>query len=107
SGDFQASVSRTLAGDMDKALAGWKVYVKDIKEYNKVAFSSEPSVSQTEKWQFWRVNLADCSKVNVVICNKESGKAHFAINHEKIESKEEADNWRAWWKGFLKPLAIL
>jgi len=39
--------------------------------------------------------------VNVNIYEKAPGKSSLGVQHEKLESPEQIEHWRAWWKRFL------
>ncbi len=105
-GDYQASVSKTLPGTMDDALKKWQKYVKSKKDLCGVKFSTKPNASKTDKWRYWRVDLADGTKITVIFGNKGSGKAHLAVNHEKLPNAKAVAHWKSYWKEFLKGLTI-
>ncbi len=86
---------------MDQALKAWKRHVANARDLNGVAFANKPRTSTTDKWRYWRVELADQTKVTIVIGNKGAGKALLAANHEKLSDKKAADRWKAFWKSFL------
>ncbi len=100
-GDYQASASKTVTGTVDQALKAWKKYVGNVRNFNGVAFANKPRTSKTDKWRYWRVDLADQTKVTIVIGDKGAGKAHLAANHEKLPDKKAVDRWKAFWKNFL------
>jgi hypothetical protein len=103
-GDYQTAASRTISGTLDDALESWKKLVGEARDFNGVAFSGEPTTSQTDNWRYWHVPLADGSKVAAVIGNKGSGKALLAVNHEKLSDKDAVDRWKSFWKEFLQDL---
>ncbi len=100
-GDFQVTVSKTIAGDMDEALTRWVKSTEGITEFDGAKIIREPVISQTEKWRYWRCGLDDKSTISVNIQNKPGGeKSILAINHDKIQISEDVDKWRAFWKAF-------
>ncbi len=101
-GEFSVSVSKTLSGSMDDALAWWIDLVDGRDEFSDIAITRGPDISETEKWRYWRIGLGDGSRVNVNIHQKDAGKASLGIQHEKVESQEQIEHWRAFWKAFLK-----
>ena len=103
-GDYQTAASKTIPGTLDEALESWEKLVGEARDFNSVAFADEPSSSHTDKWRYWRVSLADGSKVTVVIGDKGADKALLAINHEKLSDKEAVDRWKSFWKDFLQGL---
>jgi hypothetical protein len=103
-GEFSVSASKTIDGTMDDALKQWQAATKGSTEFSGVAITADPDVSKNDKWRYWRVGLADGSKVNINIYNKAPGKASLGLAHEKLESSEAADHWRTYWKQFLTQL---
>jgi hypothetical protein len=101
-GEFSVSVSKTLNGDLDGALQWWLDAVDGVEAFSDVPVSSGPEISRTEKWRYWRAGLADGSRVTVHIYQKTPGKASLGIMHEKLESTDQIEHWRTWWKGFLR-----
>ncbi|WP_349827209.1 hypothetical protein [Brevibacterium litoralis] len=77
-GAWSASASKTFPGDRDTALAAVE-QVFGGQERSRgalfgVPFAGEARTSSTEKWRYWRVDLADGSKVSVTIGAKAPGK---------------------------------
>lgn len=106
-GEFSLSVSRTLHGrSMDDVLAWWIDTVGGAESFSDIPITRGPDTSATENWRYWRAGLADGSAVNVNIHEKATGKISLGIQHEKIESGEQAEHWRSFWKGFLKNASI-
>lgn len=102
SGSFAVSAGKTLDGTMDEALARWLGLVDGMDAFSDIAVSRGPDISQTDKWRYWRCGLADGSRVNVNIYQKSPGKAALSVQHEKLESTEQSDHWRAFWKATLQ-----
>lgn len=100
-GDFQFSTSRTIAGDMDAALTAWLAVVDAREEFGGVPVEDEPSVSSTEKWRYWRIPLADGTRVSVNISEKSGGKSTVSVNHTKLDSAEAIEFWRPLWRALL------
>lgn len=100
-GEFSVSVSKTLTGDMDAALQWWLDAVDGLEEFSSIAITSGPDVNKTEKWRYWRAGLADGTRVKVNIYEKAPGKSNLSIQHEKLESADQIEHWRAFWKHFL------
>ena len=104
-GDYSASVSRTVAGAPDEVLGLWAARLTAAGELGGVPFAAEPAVSRTEKWRYWRVKLADGSKVTVNISAKAGGASTvLGVGHDKIASKPEAERWKSFWKAYLAAL---
>jgi hypothetical protein len=103
-GDYEISVNKTFLGTMDRALAAWQALVGDASVFDGVVFSSEPATSKTDKWRYWRVSLADGTRVNVIINQKDAEKAQLSVQHRKLQSKDDAERWKSYWKSYLLAL---
>ena len=104
-GQFQTSVSKTVPGSMDQARDQWVAVVGGVEEFSGIAVTRGPELSDTAKWRYWRCGLADGSRVNVHIYEKAAGKASVGLQHERLESVDQLDHWRAFWKAKLGELA--
>jgi len=98
-GDFQLATTRTIPGDKDEALRAWLELVGSRAEFGGVPIAGTPSASRTERWRYWRVPLADGSRVAVNICDKPGGKASIGLVHSRLDSVEAIEYWRPIWKG--------
>ncbi|MDO5634624.1 MAG: hypothetical protein Q4G34_07110 [Micrococcus sp.] len=109
-GSFDANASKTVAGDMDAALARVREVfgsATDEGTLNGVALAEQPSTSATEKWRYWRVSLADGTRVDVTVQTKpgtQPPKSTVAVGHSRIGSAEAAAAWKSWWKTLLGTL---
>lgn len=102
-GDFSVTVSKTVMGDMDTALAAWIEKVGNAHEFDGVKIVGKPRTSESEKWRYWRVDLENGSKISVNIQTKPAGdKSSLAINHDKLQHAKDVEFWRAFWKSFLE-----
>lgn len=104
-GEFQTSVSKTVPGSMDEARDKWMSVVGTADEFSGIAVTRGPELSDTAKWRYWRCGLADGSRVNVHIYEKAAGKSSVGLQHERLESTEQLDHWRAFWKAKLAELS--
>lgn len=104
-GDFQVSVSRTLSGDMDDALALWLARVEGRSSFDEIPLADGPQVTRTQKWRYWRAGLVDGSRIVVSTYDKGAGKAALTVSHENLASNEAQVQWRGYWKAFIADLA--
>lgn len=113
SGEYEATVSKTLPGTMDEVLERWAARPAAVSDhaFDGVAFAGEPSVSRTEKWRYWRAALADGSRVTVTIADKPGGAsraggpaAALAVTSGKLPTREAAARWKAFWRAYLAEL---
>lgn len=100
-GSFTVSVTKTYSGDLDETLAAWRKVADTHSEFNGTKLAKPVEVSKTEKWRYWRANLADNSKAVVYISKKSEDKCLLAIQHERLSSSAAVETWRAYWKEFL------
>lgn len=100
-GKFAANASKTLSGDLDSGLARWRALVADDDGFDGVPLDAEPSSSATEKWRYWRCPLADGSRIQVTVSAKDGGKVVVAVQHDRLDSVEDRDRWKAYWRGRL------
>lgn len=103
-GDFRTSISTTLTGTLDGALAVWLERVGEMTVFNGVALAAEPKVSKTDKWRYWRARLVDGGAIEVRIYVKPDGLVSLGLEHGKLPDKPTADAWKAFWKPFLASL---
>ncbi|WP_337879333.1 hypothetical protein [Rheinheimera sp.] len=103
-GQFKLSVNKTLAGPMDDALALWLGHVQSRTEFNQVAISKPPAVSQSANWRYWRCALADGSRVVVMFSQKTADKTQLSVQHEQLKAEAELEPWRSYWKEFTRGL---
>jgi hypothetical protein len=109
-GSFQTQASKTVLGGMDEVLARWQALVEGRAEFDGVPIDGEPSVSETDNWRYWRVSLADGTKINVDISEKKSSanqdkKSRIAARHEKLPDSDSVARWKAYWKEFIQGVA--
>lgn len=103
-GDFQVSVSKTVQGTLDEALAKMVALMDDVVELDGVPLEAPPSSSGTEKWRYWRCSFTDGGRVNVSIYAKSPEKCSLSLQHSKLGTKEDTERWRAVWKEQLSRL---
>jgi hypothetical protein len=108
SGEYTTTVSRSLPGTMDEALDRWLALLPagaGASAFDGVSFAEKPSISRTEKWRYWRVRLADGSRVTVYISAKPGGEASLlAVETGKLAGKAAVGCWKAYWKAYLARL---
>jgi hypothetical protein len=103
-GKFAVSVNKTLNGTMDDAITLWAAAAAKPDATAGVEIVRGPEVTQTEKWRYWRAALADGTRLNVNVYEKSPGKAALSVQHEKLESEDLVELWRAHWKSVVAEL---
>ena len=110
SGEYEGTATRSLPGTMDEVLDGWvaRLPAEPGAAFDGVAFAGEPSFSKTEKWRYWRVSLADGSRVTVTISEKPGGAAKaggpasiIAVTSRRLPTREDGARWKAFWRAHL------
>ncbi|WP_146069447.1 hypothetical protein [Cryobacterium sp. Y11] len=103
-GTFAASISKTVLGSMDVALAAWIALVDGRTSFNGIKVTDGPTTSATGKWRYWRCGLEDESRVNVTVNEAAPGKCRVAVQHGQLVSSEAASDCKAYWKALLAGL---
>ncbi|MCT2178031.1 hypothetical protein M3F59_06095 [Brachybacterium muris] len=126
-GDFSASASRTVGGDMDAVREAWDRFMTDARR--EQLGLSEGRLTDTEKWRYWRTDVEDGTKLSVNVTAKngtaendtakngtaktdaasssadssagDSSRSTLAIEHKGIETAEARDAWKSAWKSTL------
>jgi hypothetical protein len=102
-GEYSVTVSATVDGSMDDALAAWSKRFNKQSKFDGVPVTGAPVTSRSEKWRYWRVKLQGGTRVNINFGNKPGGKALIQIQHEKLPDQAAIEHWRAYWKNVLTP----
>ncbi len=100
-GKFSASLSKTVAGDMDGALHRWEKLTEEMVEFCGALACDEPRTTSTEKWRYWRLDLEDGSKVAASMHNKAKDKASIGINHDGLADGDAVTKSKHFWKMLL------
>ncbi len=113
-GDYGATVTRTLPGDMDAARERWVAGLREegaAAAFDGVPFAGEPSISRADTWRYWRVVLAAGTRVTVTISDKPGGAAKagspaalLAVTSSKLPTRDGSDRWKAFWRRCLAAL---
>ncbi len=103
-GTFQTAVSKTLPGDLDQVFSLWLNAARDVKEFNSILLAGKPAISKSEKWRYWRVDLADGSKVTITVGKKSEEKSILTFSTEKLKDQDEIEQWKEFWKDYIKKL---
>jgi len=108
SGAYATTVSRTVPGTMDEALDRWLSLLPagaGAQAFDGVPFAEEPSISRTEKWRYWRVRLADGTKVTAYVSAKAGAETSLlGVETGGLTGRAAISRWRAFWKAYLARL---
>lgn len=104
-GSFAASASKTLSGTMDEVLQRFVEFMDQPDALDGVPLSEPAGTSQTDKWRYWRCSLEDGSRVSVNIYQKTSDKCSLGVQHSLLNSMDDRERWKSFWKTHLKNLA--
>jgi hypothetical protein len=103
-GTFAVSATRTRPGSLDTSLARWVEVNGEPTEVAGVAVTQGPEVTSSDGWRYWRLRLADGSRVVVNVSDKAPDRSVVAVQHEQLATPEAAEAWRAHWKQVLAGL---
>ena len=79
-------------------------WLADGEQLAGIAVTRGADVRRTDKWRYWRCGLADGSRVSVGIGDRQGGRAVLSVDHERLDSPQAVERWRAFWKGQLAAL---
>lgn len=99
--EFRTQVNRTVAGEREDVVASWTKAFAKKKSFGGVALKGAPTTSVTPKRSYWRINLADGTKVQVAFEPKAGGKTMINATVDKLTSPEAIDAAKATWKEIL------
>jgi len=107
-GEFRTTVSRTLPGTMEEALDRWlarRAAGDEEAAFDGVPFAAEPTLSRAPKRTYWRVPLADGSRVTVFFSAKPGGAAALlAVEAGRLGGTADIARWKTFWKAYLADL---
>lgn len=112
-GDFAASASRTVPGDMDTVRAAWHDFMT-AQRRGELGLG-EPRLSDSASWRYWRADVTDGTTASVNITTKSvtittktdpagavsAPRSTLGIEHKGIETADGRDVWKAAWKQAL------
>lgn len=100
-GSFAVTVSKTLPGDPDGALAVFEALMAGRSALGAVPFAEAPATSRTEKWRYWRVPLADGTRGAVTIGTRRPGASGVAVEVSRLTDPEAVEAWREHVRSLL------
>lgn len=102
-GDFRVSVSRTLPVGRATALAMWiAAFGADDAHLGHTV--SNRRDSETAARAFHRFSLEGAGKIEVAATPKDAAKTVLSISQTALDSGEQIEEWRAYWKAQLTRL---
>lgn len=104
-GKFAAQASKTTPLTLDDALTVWANMWDGRQTVNGIPMDSAPTHSATDKWRYWRVKLADGTKVTVTIGVSARGGSTVAVQHAGLSDDDARQEWRTWWRDVMTQFA--
>ncbi|GGH58075.1 hypothetical protein [Rothia aerolata] len=105
-GSFGASASKTIPLGLDELAAAWEKFAAaELPEVNGVAWEGEPRITSSEKWRYWRANLANGAPVSINMSAKAPGKSLISAEMRKLNTSEDSVDFKAAWKAVLARFA--
>ena len=106
-GDFAASASRTVAGDMDRVRDAWDAHL--TPQRREELGLEEPTLTATDTWRYWRATVADGSRLSVNITTKDhhdgAARSTVGLEHKGIGTAAARDAWKDIWRAVLTEFA--
>ncbi|WP_114855497.1 hypothetical protein [Brachybacterium sp. YJGR34] len=102
-GDFAASASRTVAGTPEEVRGRWDAFM--TPQRREELGLGAPSLTDTERWRYWRAAASDGTRLSVNITAKDEGRSTLGLEHKGIETSAGRDAWKAAWKTVLTAFA--
>lgn len=97
-GEINASASKTIPGD-------WKTNFPKLVAFIEPKLPiTESSISETEKWRYWRAKLDDDTKVTINVSDS-NGKTKIGVQHEKLADHDARVAVKEGWKTILDHFA--
>lgn len=103
-GTHEVSVSKTFGRDLDHTLEAWSAVMAEADEHRGKTLS-EPQVSSTEKWRYWRAEFDDGTKLLATIGWRSNGKPYAAVTHSAFASGDGLPEWKTHWRDLLSAAA--
>lgn len=95
-GSFGASGSKTVVGHLDDVAAAWAEYAAErLPGLVGEPWAGEPRISETQKWRYWRCELANGAPVSVNMCAKGEEKSSIAFEMRKLNSADQSAEFKA------------
>lgn len=107
-GEYAASASRTVLGDLDAVAEAWDAFVDEARREELGLGPGRRSA--TDRWRYWRADVQDGSQVSVNISAAPAGAARataagprstVAVEHKQLATAAERETWRGAWKAVL------
>jgi hypothetical protein len=95
---FRTQANRTVEGEVADIHARWIKLRAKAKSFDGVALEKTPTTSVTPKRSYWRINLSDGTKVQVAFEPKAGPKTMINVTHDKLDSPDAIERWKAFWK---------
>lgn len=100
-GSFEVSVSKTKEGSREAVFADMQDMLIELKECTGVQITAVKT-SITPVRSYWKASLIDGSRVVLSIEQKTENKTLIVITHTKLQTVKATEEWRAYWKLFMK-----
>lgn len=102
-GMFETSVTKTLLGTKEDALALWVEAHGEAIDFRGEAVKNVRT-SVTPVRLYWRCDLADGTSLTIATEQKAPDKAMIAATHTKLRSEADKEQWRQYWKELITKL---
>lgn len=108
-GSVNAGASKMVTGEWTEVFDRFVAFMAEGgRDLLPADPADEPRVSETEKWCYWRVGLADGSTVAIDCSDGSTGdvrKTRLSVKHDKLASLGQRDAVKTHWRGMLNEFA--
>lgn len=104
-GLFELAVSKTVTNSragLFQVVVRWFEKQNELKSFKPL----KPRSSKTPKRSNWRCDFADGSKFSVTV-EGDDKKSKLIFSHTLIPTKQEADDWKDFWRDTVNQLSEL
>ncbi|MBN9347029.1 MAG: hypothetical protein J0I48_12650 [Devosia sp.] len=101
---FRTQVNRTVPGGREAVAARWAEAHAGTRKIGGVAIDGPATTSDTPKRSYWRITLADGSKVQVAFEPRPGDKTMVNATIDRLGSAEAIEIAKAVWKELLGKL---
>jgi hypothetical protein len=98
---FRTQVNRTVAGEREEVASRWAEAHAKAKKIGGIVIEGTPTISDTPKRSYWRINLVDGSKVQVAFEPRPGGKTMINATIDRLKSADMIEQAKVIWKELL------
>lgn len=98
-GSINASVTKTVPGEWTDVFEEFVAFMESRQ------LADAPRITATEKWRYWRADLADGSQVSVDVSDAK-GKTRLSVKIDKLPTMKDRDRVKEEWRALLTEFSV-